>query len=57
MDGLQVRHFQLTSCLHFMGHKEVGFRLATYLQLLAFLETRDRWAPAKVFTFSLLFAL
>ena len=22
MDGLQVRHFHLASCVHFMGHKE-----------------------------------
>ena len=48
---------QLASCWHLLGHQEVGFRLATYLQLLAFLETRDRWAPAKAFTLSLPFAL
>ena len=29
IDGLQVRHLQLASCLHFMGHIEVGFRLDT----------------------------
>ena len=39
-----------------MGHKEVGFRLDTYSSL-AFLETRDRWAPVEAFTVSLLFAL
>ena len=30
MDGLQVRHFHLASCVHFIGHKEVGFRLDAY---------------------------
>ena len=30
IDGLQVRHLQLTSCLHFMGQEEVGFRQDTY---------------------------
>ena len=28
-EGLQVRHLQLASCLHFTGHDEVGFRLDT----------------------------
>ena len=27
IEGLQVRHLQLASCLHFMGHDEVVFRL------------------------------
>ena len=26
IEGLQVRHLQLSSCLHFMGHEKVGFR-------------------------------
>ena len=26
IDGLQFRHLQLTSCLHFTGQEEVGFR-------------------------------
>jgi hypothetical protein len=30
IDGLQVRHLQLTSCLHFTGQEEVGFRQDTY---------------------------
>ena len=30
IDGLQVRHLQLASCLRFMGHKEAGFKLDTY---------------------------
>jgi len=38
-----------------MGYKGVGFRLD--IKLLAFSETRDRWAPVKAFTISLLFAL
>ena len=30
IDGLQVRHLQLASCLHFMEHEEGCFRLDTY---------------------------
>lgn len=30
IDGLQIRCLQLASCLHFMRHEEVGFRLDTY---------------------------
>ena len=30
IDGLQVRHLQLASCFHFMGHKDVGLRLDAY---------------------------
>ena len=29
IDGLQFRHLQLTSCLHFTGQEEVGFRQDT----------------------------
>ena len=29
IDGLQIRRLQLASCLNFMGHEEVGFRLDT----------------------------
>ena len=30
IDGLQVRHLQLASCLPVMGQEEEGFRLDTY---------------------------
>ena len=40
----------------FLGAQRSGLQ-AGYLQLLAFPETRDRWAPGKAFTISLLFDL
>ena len=30
VDGLQVRHLQLASCLHFIGQEKVGFRVDAY---------------------------
>ena len=30
IEGLQVRHLQLASCLPVMGQEEEGFRLDTY---------------------------
>ena len=30
IDGLQVRHLQLASYLHFMGQEEMDFKLDTY---------------------------
>lgn len=56
IDGLQVRHLQLASYLHFMGHKEVGFRLDAY-NSKHFLRQEIGGLQLSNFTISLLFSL